>query len=111
MIPVGIGIRNALRGEFEFPRGFSGYTISVRELPDRFVWLKDPMSAEARETEPVETSDDDRRERIRAARELEATGVERVWVTPQIPFLVLMAAGAVAALLAGNLILDILAQL
>jgi preflagellin peptidase FlaK len=111
VIPLGIGVRNALRGEFRFPRGFSGYMIPVRDLPDRFVWLKDPLSSEGRDEPVAETSDDDRRERVLAAQALEAKGVDRVWVTPQIPFLVLMAAGAVAALMAGNLVLDILARL
>lgn len=111
VIPIGIGIRNIARGEFRFPRGFSGYTIAVRDLPDRFVWLKDPMSAESREEALTETAEEDRLERVRAAQELEAKGVERVWVTPQIPFLVLMAVGAVAALLAGNLVLDIFQHL
>jgi archaeal preflagellin peptidase FlaK len=106
-IPIGIAARNLARGEFEFPRGFSGYTIPVRELPERFVWLKDPLLA--RGEDEAETSEEDREIRVRAARELEARGVERVWVTPQIPFLVLLAVGAVAALLAGNLILDIFA--
>ncbi len=110
-IPIGLGIRNAIRGEFEFPRGFSGYLIPVRELPDRFVWLKDPLSADARDEEEAETSEEDRELRVRAAKDLEARGVERVWVTPQIPFLVLLALGAVAALVSGNLILDILSRL
>jgi archaeal preflagellin peptidase FlaK len=110
-IPVGIGIRNALRGEFRFPRGFSGYMIPVRELPDSFVWLKDPLSGGDDDTPTAETSEEDRQERLRVARELEAKGVDRVWVTPQIPFLVLMAAGSVAALLAGNLVLDLLVHL
>jgi preflagellin peptidase FlaK len=111
VIPIAIAIRNVARGEFRFPRGFSGYMIPVRELPDSFVWLKDPLSAEDGDTPPAETSEEDRQERTRVAQELEAKGVERVWVTPQIPFLVLMAAGSVVALLAGNLVLDLLARL
>jgi len=110
-IPIGIAVRNLARGEFEFPRGFSGYTIPVRELPDRFVWLKDPMTAEGREEAEAETSEEDRELRVRQAEDLRAKGVDRVWVTPQIPFLVLLAVGAVAAVLAGNLILDLLAAL
>ncbi len=110
-IPIGLAVRNARRGEFEFPRGFSGYFLPVRDLPYRFVWLKDPtLESGSSEPEP-ETTEEDRRERTRAAHELEARGVDRVWVTPQIPFLVLMAAGAVAALLAGNFVLDVLARL
>jgi preflagellin peptidase FlaK len=110
VIPIGIAVRNVARAEFRFPAGFAGYTIAVRDLPNQFVWLKDPLSKEGRSEVAAETSEDDRQERIRAARELEAQGVERVWVTPQIPFLMLMAAGAVAALLAGNLVLDILSR-
>ena len=110
-VPIAIGLRNVARGEFRFPRGFSGYTIPVGELPHRFVWLKDPMVGDRSAERYAETSEEDRQERERIARELEARGVETVWVTPQIPFLVLMAAGAVAALLAGNFVLDLLALL
>jgi len=107
VVPIGIAARNVARGEFRFPRGFSGYMIPVRELPHRFVWLKDPLLAE--EEDAAETSEEDREIRVRAARDLEAKGVERVWVTPQIPFVVLLALGAIAALLAGNLLLDLFA--
>ncbi|MGI0070711.1 MAG: A24 family peptidase C-terminal domain-containing protein [Thermoplasmata archaeon] len=110
-IPIGLALRNAARGEFSFPRGFAGYQIPVRELPEHFVWLKDPLAAGARSRDTARTSEDDRLERVRLARELEEQGVERVWVTPQIPFLVLMALGALAALLAGNLLLDLFARL
>jgi archaeal preflagellin peptidase FlaK len=111
VVPIAIGLRNAARGEFRFPRGFSGYTMPVAELPDHFVWLKDPsVGVESSERE-AETSEDDRKERLRIAQELEARGVTRVWVTPQIPFLVLMAVGAVSALIAGNFILDLIALL
>ncbi len=107
-IPIGLAIRNAARREFDFPRGFTGYWLDVRELPSRFVWVKDP-SVPTSSPDDAETSEDDRRERERIAAELEAKGVRRVWVTPQVPFLVLLAAGAVAALLAGNLVLDVIA--
>lgn len=108
-IPIGLGVRNAARGEFSFPRGFSGYRIPVQELPQRFVWLKDPLGGDDPGDREAETSEEDRQERTRLAAVLEAKGVDRVWVTPQIPFLVVMAFGAIAALLAGNLLLDLLA--
>ncbi|MGA9839116.1 MAG: A24 family peptidase C-terminal domain-containing protein [Thermoplasmata archaeon] len=110
VIPIGIALRNLARREFRFPASFSGYTIPVRELPQRFVWLKDPLSSEGKAEPVAETSEEDRLQRVRAARELESRGVERVWVTPQIPFLVLMAAGALLALLTGNLVLDIVSR-
>jgi archaeal preflagellin peptidase FlaK len=109
VIPIGLALRNLARHEFRWPDGFTGYMLPVSELTHRFVWLEDPLAHGARERDEVETSDDDQRVRERQAAELSAKGVTRVWVTPQIPFLVLMAAGAVAAVLAGNLVLDLIA--
>ncbi len=108
-IPIAIAARNLARREFRFPSGFTGYMLPVAEIPHRFVWLKDPLSVGATPRDELETAEDDQRERERLAAELSQRGVRRVWVTPQIPFVVLMAAGAIAALLAGNLVLDLIA--
>ena len=111
-VPIAIAVRNTVRGEFHGLRGFTGYLIPVDELPRRYVWVRDPTFGDAREEEAeIETSDDDRRRRTEIARELSARGVREVWVTPQIPYLVPMFFGAVAALLAGNLIVDLIAVL
>jgi archaeal preflagellin peptidase FlaK len=106
-IPIAIALRNLARREFRFPAGFIGYMLPVDQLPHRFVWLEDPLASGARDRDEIETSEDDQAERERIAAELKARGIARVWVTPQIPFLVVMAVGAVAALLAGNLVLDL----
>jgi hypothetical protein len=104
-----VAVRNAARGEFELWRGFTGYSIPVAELPRRFVWVRDPSFGDARREEgEIEASEDDRRRRVEIARELADRGVRRIWVTPQIPFLVVMAVGAVAALVAGNLVVDLI---
>jgi archaeal preflagellin peptidase FlaK len=110
-VPVAIALRNAARGEFRFPGGFTGYTLEVAELPRRFVWVRDPSAGEDTFQADVETSEEDRQLRAEVAQRLEARGVKRVWVTPQLPFLVLLASGAVAGLLWGNLLLDLLSLL
>jgi hypothetical protein len=109
-VPVFLAVRNLRRGEFSFPEGFLGYFLPVRDLPRRFVWVKDSAVPAGRQDD-AETSDDDARERAEIARELEAKGVRRVWVTPQVPLVTVMAAGAIAALLAGNVLLDIMLRL
>ena len=110
IVPIAVAVRNVRHGEFEMPQGFAGYSIPVRELPKRFVWVRDPAYPSAREEEAeVETSREDQALRVKIAGALTARGVNRVWVTPQIPFLVLMAAGAITALLAGNLVVDLIA--
>jgi archaeal preflagellin peptidase FlaK len=108
-IPVAIAVRNARVGELRGVSGFVGYSIPVDELPHRYVWVHDPMFGEGREEEKtIETSEDDRRRREALAKELRARGVDRIWVTPQIPFLVVMAFGVVGALLAGNVLFDLI---
>lgn len=109
LIPLAIFVRNAYRGDREGWATFTGYRIPVRELPRQYVWVRNPLSAEARaEEEEIETSEQDRQRRERIAEDLTRKGVTRIWVTPQIPYLVLLAVGAVAALLAGNLVVDLI---
>lgn len=113
VVPVAIAARNVSAGEFTFSRGFTGYHIPVRELPDRFVWIKDPTFAGAgtEEAPEPETTEEDRIVRQRQADELLKQGVERVWVTPQLPFILWIFAGTIAALTVGNLVFDLLAAL
>ncbi len=110
-VPIYLALLNAVRGEFEFPRAFTGFRIPVDELADRYVWLKDPTFNRDAEEEAVETTADDVALRRRQQAELRARGITRVWVTPQLPFIVFLAAGAIAAVVAGNLIFDLVALL
>jgi archaeal preflagellin peptidase FlaK len=113
VVPIAIAVRNVSAHEFTFPRGFTGYTIPVAELPNRFVWIKDPTfsgSTSEEEAEP-QTTEEDRALRQRQADELVKQGVKRVWVTPQLPFILWILSGTLAALVAGNLIFDILTAL
>jgi preflagellin peptidase FlaK len=112
VIPLFVAVRNVRAREFHGLSGFIGYTIPVDDLPRKYVWVRDPMFGEAREEEKlIETSEDDRRRRTEIAEDLRARGVRRVWVTPQIPFLVVMAIGVVGALVAGNVLFDLIFRL
>lgn len=112
IVPIAIAVRNLSTHEFEFPRGFTGYTIPVDELPRRYVWIKDPMfSGNSDEDPEPQTTEEDRALRQRQAEELTKKGVTRVWVTPQLPFILWILAGTVAALVAGNLLFDLISAL
>ncbi len=109
VVPIVIAARNVRAHEFRGLSSFVGYTIPVEELPRRYVWVRNPMFGEAREEEKsIETSEDDRLRRVKIAEDLKSQGVGRIWVTPQIPFLVLMALGVVSTLLVGNVLFDVL---
>jgi hypothetical protein len=110
VIPIGVALLNLRRGEFSVRSGFTTYTIPVEELPDRFVWVRDPdHPVDRSEEDEIETSEEDRAWRRKIAHELTAKGVRRVRVGPQLPFLVFLAVGALGALLVGNWVVDLLA--
>jgi archaeal preflagellin peptidase FlaK len=105
-VPIALALRNLRHGEFSFPRGFTGYLLPVSELPHKFVWIRDPTF---RPEEDSASTEEDEQLRARQARELAERGVREVWVTPQVPFMLPMLAGAVTAVLWGGLVFDLLA--
>jgi Archaeal Peptidase A24 C-terminus Type II len=104
-VPIALALRNVRRGTFEFPRGFTSYPLPVSRLSSEFVWLRDPMSAGG--TDEADTTEEDIALRRRQQADLEARGIREVWVTPQLPFVILLLAGAIVALLVGNLLFDV----
>jgi archaeal preflagellin peptidase FlaK len=106
--PLGILAYNLARGEHRLPRSLYLYEIPTKELPHRFVWLKEPKPAPHPKEE---TTAEDEELREAQAKDLLAKGVDRVWVTPQLPFLIPLAAGAVLGILVGNVLLWFLSLL
>ncbi|MCL4323927.1 MAG: hypothetical protein M1144_00435 [Candidatus Thermoplasmatota archaeon] len=100
-IPLGIFAYNLRRGYHEFPEAFFLYEIPTEELPRKFVWLRKPLPEG---DEDVETAEDDRELRKSEARRLKDLGIDRVYVTPQLPMVAALAAGAVLAVLVGNVL-------
>ncbi len=106
-VPIVILAYNLSHGERRLPRAFHMYEIPTRELPHRFVWLKDPAPSErSRE----ETTAEDEELRRKQAHELLSKGIDRVWVTPQLPFLIALALGALIGVLFGDLLLWFIAS-
>jgi hypothetical protein len=105
VIPIGLFIYNATKGFYGFPQAFNLYEIPTEELPHRFVWLRQPP---LKTNNYLDTTEEDNEMRKKQAEELLAKGVDKVWVTPQIPMVTALAVGAVAGLIVGNFLLWIL---
>lgn len=91
---------NVLRGDLAFPESLVGTRLDVDELDSAWAW-------------PMERIEDGEIVRSympsRSATEVEAealreAGLERVWVTPKIPFMIPLAVGFVSAFLFGDLL-------
>lgn len=112
VVPIAIGILNLSRAEFRFRDGFTTFTIPVADLPKRWVWVRDPaFPVDRAKEDAIETSEEDQKWRAEIAAKLESRGATRVRVGPQLPFIVFLFVGAVAAVGWGNLILDLLVLL
>ncbi len=93
-------ILNATRGDFRWPQSLLGYKVPLDDLP-RFVWTLQETE-EGRITyytvprkKPEEIDLD----------ELRDMDIDRIWVTPQLPFLIPLTLAFVVTMLAGNLLL------
>lgn len=104
-VPVGLLIVNAVRGDLAFPQALLGYRARVDPFPAH-AWLMEKIQRDGEHVlvlypkrGPPPTED---LARLRAA------GVDRVWVTPQTPFMVPLLGGFVLAFVVGNLLIGIL---
>lgn len=104
-VPIALFAYNAARGDFAIPQAFLGYRAPVDAFPAH-AWLMEKITERGdhvlvlfpkRGLDPAADL-----ARLRAA------GIDRVWVTPQTPFLVALLAGFLLAFFAGNLLVGVL---
>ena len=103
-VPVALFLRNAFRGDFGFPQAFLGYRVPIGRIPSK-AWLMERINTRGEHILVLfPKRGGDRSEDLARLR---AAGVERVWVTPQIPFMVPLLGGFWLAFFVGNVLLGI----
>ncbi len=111
VVPLALAVRNLHSREFHWGGGFTTYSLAVDQLAHRFVWLDDPALPDDGGEREEETTEEDVTRRQAEADALRARGIARVRVTPQLPFVFFLALGAIVAVVAGNLLWDLVAAL
>jgi len=104
-VPIGLFLANAIRGDLALPQAFLGYRARVDAFP-RFAWPMEKIDDRGQHVLVLFPRRGGRPQEDLAR--LRAAGIERVWVTPQIPFIVLLLGGFVLAFFVGNLLLTVL---
>lgn len=84
---------NIIKGDLKFPRMFTSYTMSSDEIVGRHVWV----ILEHKKKKKVEPTE-------KVQKRLKEMGLEKVWVTPKIPFILYLFLGFVIQMLVGNLV-------
>lgn len=102
--PLAFVIYNLSKGSLKMPEGLFGYKTDPRHLP-KFVWLMQRIEDGrlVRELLPRRS-----RNIEEEAQKLIEAGHNRVWVTPQIPFLVPLTVSFALSFLLGNLLFGLL---
>jgi hypothetical protein len=103
--PLGLALCNLARGD----RGrlmFFAYRLPLVEArTKKFVWLSESIEDGKRTHHYFRFRDQTKKWKCRQLEMLEKAGEKKVWVQPQIPFMVQLAAGFVFTYMFGNIIL------
>jgi preflagellin peptidase FlaK len=105
VLPAAFLLRNLPARDFRFPQSFLGYRMNVDDARGRFVWLMERIVDGRR----IVYSKPKRNEDLIAELDkLSEMGIDRVWVTPKVPFIVPMFFSVILTTIVGNLLLLII---
>ncbi len=95
---VALLVYNAARRDFGMPEMLLGYKMNIDDVKNKFVWPMERMENEERVMVLFPKSTDQK-----SLQKLKELGVERIWITPKIPFIVALTAGFVLSAFIGNI--------
>lgn len=101
VVPLLFLARNAAAGDARLPRALFGYRVPIDAVP-KYVWSMDRIEGGKAVHVYFPRRKEDREEQVRLLRQ---HGYTKVWVTPQLPFIVAMLVGYALAVGVGNLLL------
>lgn len=99
-IPLAYFFYNLGRGDIGFPQCFLGYRVELKKVKNSFVWLMERVVDEEHVLVLFPKKEIDVDEEVR---KLEERGIEHVWVTPKIPFMVPLTVGYFFAFILGDI--------
>jgi preflagellin peptidase FlaK len=104
LIPLSLLVFNIVKRNLEFPYCFLGYKMSVRKARETFVWPLEKIKDGKRKFMymPKDFDVDEELE------EFEKMGIERIWITPKIPFMIPLLAGFIVSFILGDLLFHLM---
>jgi len=104
IIPVSLFVYNAAKRNLSFPYALLGYKMNIQEAKAKFVWPLEKLVDGKRRFSRI-PEDFDESEHLKA---FEDAGIEEIWVTPKIPFMIPLLAGFLTAFFLGDFMTAIL---
>jgi archaeal preflagellin peptidase FlaK len=106
-IPLSLIVYNASKRNLAMPYAFLGYKMKVEDAKKKFVWPLEKLVDGKRKFSRI-PDDFDESSFLKA---FEDAGINEIWVTPKVPFMVPLLAGFLAAFFLGDLITAVMQAL
>ena len=103
LIPVSLLLFNIGKRNLQFPHCLLGYKIPVETAKQKFVWPLEKIKDGKRKLMYMPKKFDIDEELA----EFEKLGIQEIWVTPKIPFMIPLLTGFLAAFFLGDILLQI----
>jgi preflagellin peptidase FlaK len=98
-IPLSLLVYNAAKGNIEFPFCFVGYKMSLEKAKQSFIWPCERIVNGKRKFSYL-PSDFDVEAQLKV---FEIKGIDEIWVTPKVPFMIPLLAGFITAFFLGDI--------
>jgi len=103
LIPLGLFVYNLSKKNVRFPHCFLGYQMELEDAREKFVWPLEHLKHDKLKISYVPHSIDPN-DQFDA---FEEKGINKIWVTPKIPFMIPLLAGFICAFSLGDILLFI----
>ncbi|MCX6652861.1 MAG: hypothetical protein NT137_05850 [Methanomassiliicoccales archaeon] len=101
-VPLGLLFYNAAKKEVRLPAMLLGYRTTIQDARGKFVWSMERMVNGERKFVYFPKEDEDENAILDA---LLQAGVDEIWVTPKIPFLIPMTVSIIFSAVVGNIVM------
>ncbi|MCX6665151.1 MAG: prepilin peptidase [Euryarchaeota archaeon] len=102
IIPLSLLLYNLIKRDVAFPHSFLGYTMSVADAKQTFVWPLEKIVDGKRKFVYMPKDFDTDKE----LEEFEKLKIEKIWVTPKIPFMIPLLLGFIETFLIGDILIS-----
>jgi preflagellin peptidase FlaK len=107
IIPISLLVYNIIKRNLKFPHCILGYKTTVEHARQTFVWPMEKIKDGKRKLSYM-PKEFDVNEELAA---FEKLGIQDIWVTPKIPFMIPLLAGFIATFLLGDILLQLVQTL
>jgi len=103
-IPITLLIYNATKKNIKFPYCVLGYKMKIKKARQKFVWPLEKIKEGKRKFSYMPKDFDIENELA----EFEKLGIDEIWITPKIPFMIPLLAGFIVAFIIGDILFYIM---